>query len=356
LHDSIDAGTTSPDCNTNGVPDECEPDCNGNDVADGCDISGGTSFDCNANLVPDECDISNGDSQDCDSDGLLDECDVDDNLEIDRGWTVGAGDDTATTGVWERVDPVGTDAQPEDDHTTDPGVFCFVTGQGQVGGGLGDDDVDGGKTTLFSPLLDVSGYTDPYIGYWRWYSNNTGSTPNTDVFTVDVSDDAGANWSNVEVVGPAGPEAGGGWFFHIFRVADEVTPTAEVMLRFIAADDGEGSLVEAAIDDLVVIDCVGCVLPIPGEPINLRLEMASPPVADLTWAAEPDAETYDVYRGTQRDASDLACFQSDLSTNSTSDDGLVPDVGQGLYYVVTAVNCAGVAPLGDGRSASDPCP
>jgi hypothetical protein len=49
----------SRDCNTNGVPDECDIagglDCNGNDIVDSCDISNGFSDDCNANEIPDEC-------------------------------------------------------------------------------------------------------------------------------------------------------------------------------------------------------------------------------------------------------------------------------------------------------------
>lgn len=45
----------SLDCNTNGIPDECETDCNSNGVADECDIANGTSQDANGNGVPDEC-------------------------------------------------------------------------------------------------------------------------------------------------------------------------------------------------------------------------------------------------------------------------------------------------------------
>jgi len=67
----------SADCDTNGVPDECEPDCNQNDIADECDIRDGTSEDCNENAVPDECE------PDCNGDGIIDDrelvwdCDAD---------------------------------------------------------------------------------------------------------------------------------------------------------------------------------------------------------------------------------------------------------------------------------------
>ncbi len=63
---------TSVDCNANGVPDDCEPDCNSNGIADECDIPpiGSFDVDCNGNLVPDACD------PDCNTNGIADECDV----------------------------------------------------------------------------------------------------------------------------------------------------------------------------------------------------------------------------------------------------------------------------------------
>jgi hypothetical protein len=168
-----------------------------------------------------------------------------------NGWIGGAPGDTATTGVWVQVDPVGTNAQPEDDHTAAPGVKGWVTGQGNVGGGDGDNDVDGGFTTLRSALFDLTGSLDPVIGYWRWYDNSSGGGPNGDTFVIDVSNN-GANWINVETVGPGGAGTSGGWIFHQFNVASLVTPNNQVRLRFIASDTGTASLVEAGIDDLAI--------------------------------------------------------------------------------------------------------
>jgi choice-of-anchor B domain-containing protein len=176
---------------------------------------------------------------------------VEDTLEINSGWTVGTTGDNASSGVWTRVNPVGSAAQPEDDHTLAPGTFCFVTGQGVAGGGVGDNDVDNGTTTLVSPAYDLSALGEPYIGYWRWYSNNQNGVVD-DSFVVQVSN--GGAWTTVETVGPAGVEAGGGWYHHQFRVADFVPPTAAVRVRFRAADLGSGSIVEAGVDDLRVED------------------------------------------------------------------------------------------------------
>ncbi|MDP6538762.1 MAG: choice-of-anchor B family protein [Planctomycetota bacterium] len=185
---------------------------------------------------------------------------AEDDVETNQGWTVGAPADDATTGIWTRVDPIGTDAQPEDDHTPAPGTMAWVTGQGSNGGSVGENDVDGGQTTLLSPIYDLSGASAPIISYWRWFHNSAGASPNNDVLEVGISNNGGASWVTVEVVGPDGNESNGGWFQHSFNVADIVAPTASVRLRFVASDEGFGSIVEAAVDDIAIedVDCGGC--------------------------------------------------------------------------------------------------
>jgi choice-of-anchor B domain-containing protein len=176
---------------------------------------------------------------------------VQETFEANSGWSTVTAGDNASSGIWTRVNPVGSAAQPEDDHTPNPAVNCFVTGQGVAGGGVGDNDVDNGTTTLTSPVYDVSALGSPRIGYWRWYSNNQNSAID-DVFVVQVSN--GGAWVTVETVGPTGAESVGGWFHHQFTVSDFVAPNATVRVRFRASDLGSGSIVEAAIDDLQVID------------------------------------------------------------------------------------------------------
>ncbi len=88
---------TLPDCNGNGVPDECDiadgtsDDCNANGRPDECDLAAGTSRDCNANGIPDECDIAGGTSADYDLNGVPDECEdcsgngIPDGCDLDCG-------------------------------------------------------------------------------------------------------------------------------------------------------------------------------------------------------------------------------------------------------------------------------
>jgi len=187
-----------------------------------------------------------------------------DTVETALGWTLSTTGDTATAGLWTRGDPLGTfngstAAQPENDVTVAPGVNCFFTGQGTAGGAIGEADVDGGFTTLTSPVMNASG-TQAYVGYYRWYSNQQGASPNADTFRVQISSNNGSTWVPLETVGPTGSEVNGGWVFKEFRVADFVTPTAQVRIRFIAEDAGSGSLIEAAVDE-VRIRTVLCAVP-----------------------------------------------------------------------------------------------
>jgi len=179
-------------------------------------------------------------------------------FETNTGWIVNLAADltgfsTATIGTWERVNPVGSGAQPEDDVTTNPGALCFVTRNGSVGGSVGEADVDGGATSLRSPVIDASGLGDPFLSYWRWFSNNQGSNPGTMTLTVHISNNGGSSWTLLETVGPTGNDAVGGWIKHSARIADFVAPTNNMRIRFRTADT-IGAVVEAAVDDLKIVD------------------------------------------------------------------------------------------------------
>jgi len=176
-----------------------------------------------------------------------------DNAETDTGWTVGDPADTATSGVWERVDPIGTDAQPENDASTS-GSLAWITGQHTPGEVPGFNDVDGGATTIISPLLD--GLGEPgvvFIAYDRWYSNDQGSAANADTFFAEISNDDGANWVELEAYNGNTNS----WAERRFQVDQYVAPTSQMRVRFIASDFGNGSIVEAGIDnvDLTFFNC-----------------------------------------------------------------------------------------------------
>ena len=209
-----------------------------------------------------------------------------DDMEQDNGWTAGLPSDSAVTGIWELGDPNGTAAQPEDDQTPGTGVSCWFTGQGPPGGGLGDNDIDGGVTTLLSPIYDLSTSVNPVLSYYQWYSNSSGASPGADVFRVEISSDGGANWSLLEETGPSGPGTGGGWTLREFFLSGLIPLTSQMRLKFIASDQGSASVVEAAIDDLQVSDiqCTDC----NGNGISDAVDISSGLSADANGDGIPD--------------------------------------------------------------------
>ncbi|MBD3237346.1 MAG: hypothetical protein GF330_11620 [Candidatus Eisenbacteria bacterium] len=175
-----------------------------------------------------------------------------DGFEAEAGWQIGAPDDDATAGIWTRVDPIGTyfntqPVAPEDDHSP-LGTHCFVTEQGEPGRPARESDVDAGKTTLFSPALDLSTAVRPRLIYWRWYTNDIGPYGGQDYWQVDVSPDGGQSWVNLEYTNESLEQ----WQRHQYYLEDHIALTDNVVLRFIASDYDGDSLVEAALDDVSI--------------------------------------------------------------------------------------------------------
>jgi len=167
-------------------------------------------------------------------------------------WTTGIPSDDAVTGQWIIDVPtpsyVGNGMVQPDVQFTTGGMFCALTGNASSpSAGAGDNDVDGGKTTLITPIYDLSAISYPAFSFYRWYSNDQGATPGTDFWQVAISND-GINYVDVENTNYADHS----WRRFTFKVLDYVGTTSNVTLRFIAEDANDGSLVEALVDDLTL--------------------------------------------------------------------------------------------------------
>jgi hypothetical protein len=175
-----------------------------------------------------------------------------DDFETNQGWTVGDAGDDATSGFWTRVNPNGVyygdeTVQPEDDATPPPGVMCYITGNDPAGSNQGAEDVDGGQTTLLSPVYDLSGAMAVTLSYRRWYTNDTGNNPGSDIWLVQATSD-GATWVNLESTSGSARE----WRLMSFLLDDYIELTSSVRVRFVASDEGSGSLVEAGVDEVML--------------------------------------------------------------------------------------------------------
>jgi hypothetical protein len=172
-----------------------------------------------------------------------------DPFETESGWTVNLeGTDTATDGMWERVDPSASASQPEDDHTPGAGTLCWLTDNGIPGEHPLYNDVDGGATTLTSPVYGLAGAPVAEVKYWRWYSNDKGPIKHIETWIVQARNNGG-EWVDIE----NGEDDQNRW---TEREADLLAlfggPVGAVQFRFIASSYSPYSLVDAAVDEFVI--------------------------------------------------------------------------------------------------------
>ncbi|MBK8658308.1 MAG: PKD domain-containing protein [Bacteroidetes bacterium] len=178
-----------------------------------------------------------------------------DDFLFDYSWT---NVTTSTSGTWVRGVPSGTtytannvtnQSNPGADVNGDYGNLGFVTGNG--GGAAGDDDVDGGSTTLTSPVMDLTTYTNPVARYYRWFFNSGGSgTPNDSLIISLVN---GTTVIDIDKV--ATGQSSNQWIYKSYRIKDYITnPGNNVYFRCRTFDNTPGHLVEAGLDFFRVID------------------------------------------------------------------------------------------------------
>jgi hypothetical protein len=180
----------------------------------------------------------------------------------DAAWTIGnVSGDNATAGKWIQAQPIGSyvsaatstgPVQTSMDHTSGTGK-CLVTGNATSAAlAIGSADVDNGKTSVITPALDLSGFTEPIIEYYRWYGNDQGSNPSSDYWRVYLKDTAAAGWIlTVENT----LRSDYSWRRRIFNVKQYLPSSSIVQLKFVADDPSpSGSIVEAGIDDFYIYD------------------------------------------------------------------------------------------------------
>jgi hypothetical protein len=182
------------------------------------------------------------------------------NFETATGW-LNSVSDTATRGRWERVVPIGISlsssgnyainfAQPDFDHTPNPGQYCYLTGNGP--NTQPNPNFVNGVTTLTSPMFDASGEGEAYVSFWAFFNNFGNASDNLEVL---ISNDDGASWTTLILMNTptyVTPETAY-WKRFLYRAGDFVAPTNQLRLRFVARNNAPASnTVEAAIDDIAV--------------------------------------------------------------------------------------------------------
>ncbi len=216
-----------------------------------------------------------------------------DDAESDLGWTLGAIDDDATSGQWVRKNPRGSLAngqlvQAERDRTGGSSVLAFLTANTNRSFPSDFADVDDGRRTLLTPAFDLSDRASALVRYWKWYTNDTGDSVADDVWTADVSADGGLTWVNLETQADSYRE----WRESEFDLAQYVPLTGQVVLRFVAGDYGNDSIVEAAVDDFEITGCPASADALPPQVVlispNGGEELVENTEVDIAWSASDD--------------------------------------------------------------------
>lgn len=176
-----------------------------------------------------------------------------DDFETDQGWELGDPSDNATSGFWNRANPqqtiddTGFIVQPENDFSQS-GVNCLVTGANQNGAWFAND-VDGGKTTVTSPVFTNLNETS-ILEFYKWFIHGAGFVfPAQGEWKMEITNN-GTNWIEVENTGYGDHRY---WINSKYKISDLVSVTNTIQVRFVASDFGTGSIVEALIDDFSMV-------------------------------------------------------------------------------------------------------
>ncbi|HEU5133563.1 MAG TPA: PQQ-dependent sugar dehydrogenase [Steroidobacteraceae bacterium] len=172
-----------------------------------------------------------------------------DNFETALGWTLTPGQNTATTGQWQRGDPQPTTSGINLQQGTcdGPSVNCFITGL-TAGAAAGTADVDGGQTSVQSPPIALPAGATINLTF-RFYLAHLNNATSADFFRVRV---VGTNGVATTVFTRAGAatNVAGVWSTGSANLSAFAGQT--VTLRFEAADAATASLIEAGFDNVVV--------------------------------------------------------------------------------------------------------
>ena len=153
------------------------------------------------------------------------------------GFTIGAAGDSATAGLWIRSNTAsGCGATP----AAYSGAKAFLTGSGSC------NDVDNGRTTLFSPSFSGIGSDEVYVKFGLYLSYNS-ATPTDDPLEAYLSNDGGVTWVLV-----GSYSTGQAWNLKTINVKNFLTVSTDMKAKFVAQDNGTDNVVEAAIDSFSV--------------------------------------------------------------------------------------------------------
>ncbi len=271
-----------------------------------------------------------------------------DDFETYKGWIPNPdGSDTATSGQWEWGVPQGTySSGPKQLGTTPSGFKDLVTGR-LSGSNANSYDIDGGVTSIRSPEISLPS-ADSLTLSFRYYLAHGSNSNSADYLRVTV---VGSSSSMVfEELGAANNDDGV-WAISNVGIDSFIGQTVHLLIT--AADGSSDSLVEAAIDNVLIV----------GTGIN-RVPIANPqslstledtPVEIVLTGSDPDGDpltytvvsspTYGMLSGSAPNLSYLpeTNYNGTDSFTFVVNDGLASSEPAAVNIEITSVNDAPVA-------------
>jgi aminopeptidase S len=170
-----------------------------------------------------------------------------DTFETATGWTANAAaTDTATAGKFERGDPAATSSGIATQlGTAAGGTYDLVTGA-TAGTSAGANDVDGGTTTIRSPAITLP--TGTLTLSFKWYLAHLNNATSADYFRIRVV--SGTTTTTLFTQAGAASDRAAAW--QSGSVSLSAYAGQSIRLQVEAADTGTASLIEAAVDDVLI--------------------------------------------------------------------------------------------------------
>jgi hypothetical protein len=171
-----------------------------------------------------------------------------DGFETATGWTANpSGSDTATTGAWQRGTPQQTSSGSIMQlGACAGGANCLVTGL-TAGASVGDNDVDGGTTSIQSPPINLPATGTLTLGF-SYYFAHLNNSSSADFFRVSIVGSSGTTQVFQELGSAANDAAA--YSTQSVNISSFAGQSIRILIQ--AADASTGSLVEAAVDNVTV--------------------------------------------------------------------------------------------------------
>ena len=180
----------------------------------------------------------------CFTDTLLDYSSTDFEVYLEKGYTDDFIFDFGWTSVytgnkdgnWVRDIPLGVldgggyTENPFEDAAYDCNDYCFVTGNSS--GASNVSEVNAGESILFSPIMDLTTYTSPYVNYAVWYFDFFGAVPDDTLF---IYMNNGTDQVLIDYFAPETTPMSE-WISNSVSLNDKITVTSTMQLQVYISD------------------------------------------------------------------------------------------------------------------------